>query len=252
MKTILFWALIFLGFAQAKPVDDYDSLLKTYISEMGFVDYDAWKANPADVAKLQGFIDYMATYDPSTLSGAEQLAFWINAYNALVLHEVLERYPIDTVRPSFLGIPERSFFTEAEHVIGGKNYGLDQIENDVIRKLGEPRIHFAINCASYSCPKLRAEAYDASKLNDQLNDQAIGFINDPIRNQFEVSTNTARLSKIFDWFKGDFEVVGGVTSYISQFAKGEALEVLQSGSVTIEYIPYDWKLNRQEKIATNQ
>jgi Protein of unknown function, DUF547 len=252
MKIILFLTLAFLGLAQAKPLDDYDRLLRTYITDIGFVDYDAWKANSADVAKLQGFIDYMAAYDPSSLSGAEQVAFWINAYNALVLHEVLERYPIDTVRPSFLGIPERSFFVETKHVIGGKSYGLDQIENDVIRKLGEPRIHFAINCASYSCPKLRAEAYSASKLNEQLNDQATSFINDPVRNQFEASTHTARLSKIFDWFKGDFDVVGGVTSYIAQFAEGEALEVLQSSSVIIEYIPYDWKLNRQEKVATNE
>ncbi len=252
MKTFIFISLAFLSLALSQTVSNYDRLLKTYVSDMGFVDYEAWKENPGDLLSLQGFVDDMAAYDTSNLSGAKQLAFWINAYNALALHEVLERYPVDTIRPDFLGIPERSFFAEEEHIVGGENYSLDQIENDVIRKLGEPRIHFAINCASYSCPKLRSEVYTASKLDEQLKDQAMMFINDPMRNQFDTATSMAKLSKIFDWFKADFDAVGGVAVYMAQFAKGEALEVLQSNSIKIEYLPYDWKLNRQEMVATNE
>jgi Protein of unknown function, DUF547 len=248
MKSILCLLIAFFGIGYADTFDTlntFDSLLKTYVSEDGFVDYDAWKANESDLAKLQAFIDEMAAYDPGGLSGSEQLAFWINAYNALALHEVLERYPVDTIRPAPFLIPERSFFVEAEHVVGGKNYNLDQIENDIIRKLGEPRIHFAINCASLSCPKLRNEAYNAQKLEDQLNLQAIAFINDSVRNQFDVANNTARLSKIFDWFKKDFDSVGGVASYLSKFAQGDAKKLLQSESLVIRYLDYDWSLNKQ-------
>jgi hypothetical protein len=248
-KYLLIVLMSLSSMVYAYSPNDFNTLLKTYVSDMGFVDYDAWKENSDDIAKLQAFVDDMAAYDVSSLSGQEQLAFWINAYNALALHEVLERYPVDTIRPDFLGIPERSFFVEPEHIVGGKNYSLDQIENDVLRKLGEPRIHFAINCASFSCPKLRSEVYTASKLDEQLSEQAIMFINDPMRNQFDTESNTARLSKIFDWFRGDFDAVGGVAVYMAQFARGEALAVLQSASLSIDYLPYDWKLNRVDTIA---
>jgi Protein of unknown function, DUF547 len=187
-----------------------------------------------------------AAFNTLLQTHAEQLAFWINAYNAFAIQEVLARYPIDSVRPTFVGIPERSFFTDAKHGVGGKNYSLDQIENDVLRTLGEPRIHFAIVCASFSCPKLRSEAYDPRRLNGQLDEQAIAFINDPTRNQFDAANGSAKLSKIFDWFKGDFEAVGGVASYLAKFAEGDAKTVLQNGQVSISFLPYDWRLNKQE------
>jgi hypothetical protein len=224
----------------------YDTLLKTYVNEEGFVNYEAWKANPDDLAKLQGYIDELAAFDTSSLTGTEKIAFWINTYNASTIHEVLQRYPVDTIRPNTLGvIPERSFFTEAIHVVGGKNYALDQMENDVIRMLGEPRIHFAINCASRSCPKLLNEAYAANKLNGQLDRQGQGFINDPARNEFDTASNTAKLSKIFDWFKGDFEPEGGVTSFLLKFAEGDAKTVLESPDLKIQFLTYNWALNKQ-------
>jgi hypothetical protein len=227
-------------------LDDYNTLLQSYVNDQGLVDYEAWKANPDDLAKLQGFVDELAAFDTSTLTGTEQLAFWINAYNALALHEVLQRYPVDSIRPNTLGvIPERSFFVDEKHVVGGQNYSLDGIENNILRTLGEPRIHFAINCASTSCPKLLNEAYDARKLNGQLDDQGKAFVNDPSRNGFDATTNTANLSKIFDWFKGDFDSKGGVTAFLLTFAEGDAKTVLENPAVTIDYLAYDWSLNKQ-------
>lgn len=250
MKNFLFLLLIGLwglsGLVFADGAQDYNMLLQTYVNDEGLVNYEAWKASPDDLAKLQGYSDELAAFDPSTLTGAEQLAFWINAYNASALHEVLQRYPVDSIRPNTLGvIPERSFFIDAIHVIGGKNYSLDQIENDVLRTLGEPRIHFAINCASLSCPKLLNEAYDARKLNGQLDRQGQDFVNDPTRNQFDSSTNTAKLSKIFDWFKGDFDSAGGVTNFLLTFAQGDAKTVLENPATQIEFLGYDWSLNKQ-------
>ena len=223
-----------------------DNLLNTYVNQEGLVDYTAWKANETDLSALRTLTDDLATFDPATLSEPERLAFWINTYNAFALREVLERYPINTIRPrDFLGIPERSFFTEEKHEVNGMTYSLDEIENDVLRsQFDEPRIHFVIVCASTSCPKLRPEAYTA----DRLDEQARAFINDPSRNRYDAATNIASISKIFDWFEGDFtEVAGSVPTYLTPYAEGEAEEVLTSSEPTIEYLSYDWGLNDQAR-----
>jgi len=175
------------------------------------------------------------------------LAHYINAYNILAIHEVLQRYPVDTIRPTVLFIPERSFFTEQRYQLWNTMYSLDELENEIIRAdFNEPRIHFAINCASFSCPKLRPEAYVPERLDAQLNEQARRFLSDSERNQFDVDSNTARISKIFDWFAEDFEDAGGVATYLTQFVEGDALEVLSSDDVRIQYMSYDWELNSQQ------
>ena len=246
--SVLLVSLSGLGFAYTPST--YSSLLKKYVVDGGvnggFVNYDAWKANPDDVAELQGFVDEMADYDPGGLESQAELAFWINAYNAFTLNEVLQRYPLETVRPSFLGLPVTTFFTRETHTVNGQAYSLDDIENNVLRKLGEPRIHFAINCASQSCPVLRPEAYRAEVLDQQLDEQAVTFVGDPARNRFDVATDQASLSKIFDWFKEDFDAVGGVPSFLSQFATGDAKTVLESSALKIDYLPYNWALNRAQ------
>lgn len=244
MKVLLLLLLGFCNFSLAYSAAEFDKLLKTYVSEEGWVDYDAWSASEDAKARLQGFLEAMARFDPSSLRGSEELAFWINAYNAFAIAEVLERYPVDSIRPTFLGIPDRSFFVATKHRVNGQAYSLDQIEHDILRKLDEVRIHFAINCASISCPKLRNEAYTTSRLDMQLTEQASLFINDQSRNQFDVTTARAQLSKIFDWFRKDFDTVGGVVTYLRQFAQGEALIVLQDSNLIIGYLDYDWSLNR--------
>ena len=234
-----------LSFALAYTPETFDTLLATYVSEDGLVDYASWSANEADAAALQGFVEEMEIFDASALSGAQELAFWINAYNAIVLNEVLERYPLDTVRPSFIGIPDTSFFIEKTHTVSGKDYSLDQIENNEIRTLGEPRIHFAINCASTSCPKLRPEIYTAEALETQMDEQTSEFINNPSYNTFDAATNTANLSKIFDWFEEDFDAAGGVPAFAAQYVEGDAKTVLESDALSVEYLTYDWGLNEQ-------
>jgi Protein of unknown function, DUF547 len=247
MKNLLITLLLGLSaLVFADGLEDYNTLLQTYVSEEGWVNYEAWKANPDDLAKLQGYIDMLAAFDTSTLTDEERIAFWINAYNASVIHEVLQRYPVDTIRPNTLGvIPERSFFTDEKHVVGGKTYNLDAIENNEVRTLGEPRIHFALNCASRSCPELLNEAYDARKLNGQLDRQGQEFINDVTRNEFDTATNTAKLSKIFDWFEGDFDSAGGVVTFLLKFAEGDAKTVLENPALKIQYLTYNWALNKQ-------
>lgn len=244
MRFFLFFVFIFTSLSFAYSPERYDALLKTYVNDAGFVDYEAWQANAADLAALQSFVDEMASFDASALSGETELAFWINAYNALTLHSALERYPTDSIRPSFLGIPNLSFFKDEVHVVSGETFSLDAIENNVIRPLGDPRIHFAINCASFSCPALLDEVYSAAKLDAQLNAQGVRFVNDSERNSFDTANNKAELSKIFNWFKTDFDAVGGVSNFLAQFAQNNAKTVLESGP-SITYLEYDWALNKQ-------
>ncbi len=249
MKVFLI-ALLFgaLPFAFAYDEAQLDTLLDKYVNSEGLVDYTAWKNNDADLSALRTLTDNLASFDPSSLTEQARLAFWINAYNAFALREVLERYPVETIRPAdFLGIPERSFFTEEKHDVNGTAYSLDQIENEVLRaEFAEPRIHFAIVCASTSCPELRAEAYTAERLDAQLNEQTRSFVNDPSRNRYNAETDTASISKIFDWFEGDFtDVAASVPAYLTSYADEEATAVLESPELDIEYMSYDWGLNDQ-------
>jgi hypothetical protein len=121
--------------------------------------------------------------------------------------------------------------------IGGEKLDLNNIEHGILRKeFDEPRIHFAINCASISCPKLRAEAYTAGKLEHQLNDQAIDFINDPERNR--IDGDHIRLSKIFRWFGGDFKKNGSLIDFLNRYSREKI-----HPAVDIVYLDYNWKLN---------
>jgi hypothetical protein len=230
-----------------------DDVLGRYVNEAGYVDYQAWSEDTSDMTLLNALVETFADFDPTDHdaffdSREASLAHYINAYNILAIHEVLQRYPVDTIRPTVLFIPERSFFTEQRYQLGDENYSLDELENEIIRAdFAEPRIHFAINCASFSCPKLRSEAYVPERLETQLNEQARDFLSDTERNQFDPATNTARISKIFDWFEEDFEDAGGVATYLTQFVEGDALAVLSSEDVRIEYMPYDWELNSQQR-----
>jgi hypothetical protein len=229
-----------------------DDLLGSYVNDAGYVDYQAWSEDVSDMTLLNALVQAFAGFDPDDHEAvfANQdaaLAHYINAYNIFAIHEVLQRYPVDTIRPTVLFIPERSFFTEQRYQLLNDQYSLDELENEIIRAdFGEPRIHFAINCASFSCPKLRPEAYVSERLDEQLNEQTRQFLNDSERNQFDIDNNIARISKIFDWFAEDFEDAGGVASYLSQFAEGDTLELLSSEDVNITYMSYNWRLNSQQ------
>lgn len=229
-----------------------DDLMGRYVNDAGYVDYQAWSEDISDMMLINALVTSFAGFDPDNhddffVSQEAALAHYINAYNIFAIHEVLMRYPVDTIRPTVLFIPERSFFTEQRYQLWNTMYSLDELENEIIRAdFNEPRIHFAINCASFSCPKLRNEAYVPERLETQLNEQARDFLSDTERNQFDPATNTARISKIFDWFEEDFEDAGGVATYLTQFVEGDALAVLSSDDVRIEYMPYDWELNSQQ------
>jgi hypothetical protein len=213
----------------------FSSALARHVAD-GRVDYGGM-ARDADFAR---YLELLSGTDVGRLAGdADRLAFWINTYNALAIKGIL-----DGRSPS--GVLGRiGFFRTATWSAGGLEFSLHDLEHRILLPLGDPRVHFAIVCASRSCPKLRAEAYRAADLERQLDEAAVSFINDPDRNRFDRETGVAHLSKIFDWFAADFRThAGSVQKYLARYVADPAVagRLAQDG-FRVRHLPYDWSLN---------
>jgi hypothetical protein len=214
----------------------FDDVLKQAVSE-GRVDYARIQSD----TRFEKYLGQLNRIDPKALpTRDEQLAFWINAYNAFAIKGILDG---ETPRP-FVGWYR--YFKLREYAVGGVLLNLYDLEHHVLRKqFKEPRVHFAIVCASTSCPKLQPRAYDGMHLNLQLDQAARQFINDPIRNRFNRREKSAALSMIFKWFESDFTgSSGSVLAFAAQYVNDPELakELTQPG-YRIEYLEYDWTLN---------
>ena len=150
----------------------------------------------------------------SLSSREEKLAFYINTYNILALKMVVDHWPVESIKD--VGSLFRPIWGKTAGIIGGKEVSLDDIENNIIRPMGEPRIHLAIVCASVSCPDLLADPYMADKLNTQLDNQARIFLNND-KKGLRISKKTIHISKVFDWFEQDFDKAGGVKTFIRNY-----------------------------------
>ncbi len=226
-----------------KPIshDIFNALLQKHVdASTGMVNY---KGFIADSAKLNSYFKLLEANPPtnSTWTKPEQLAYWINAYNAYTLRLMIRNYPLKSIKDLGGKVPFVNSIWDYKFItIGNKKYDLNNIEHSIIRKQfpDEPRIHFAVNCASFSCPILRNEAYTAAKIDQQLQDQASKFINDGIRNK--ISVDKPQLSKIFLWYKTDFTKKMTLTAFINQFSKTKI-----SPKATISHLDYLWSLNEQ-------
>ena len=221
---------------------DWDRQLRAYVDAEGRVAYRDWFAG--DGAALQLYMQQLAAADPTAWSESEQLSFWINAYNAGTIWAVSQGRSAE----SLLG--RGRLFKFWKFQVAGRQRTLDEIEHKILRKqFAEPRIHFAIVCASRSCPALRAEAYESARIDEQLQEQAVRFLNDPTRNAFDLSESRIRLSQIFDWFSEDFERHGALLPYIAAFVEDQQVRAwLEAGApgAHTEHLSYDWTLNAQE------
>jgi hypothetical protein len=243
---VLFVAVVFgsctaTPTSNAAPVDHsaWDKLLKKHVNDKGFVNYTAFKK---DYDELKKYLDMLSASAPNgKWSKEEQLAYWINAYNAFTVQLILDHYPgISTIKDigSKIKIP---FVSDAWTVkfitIGGKKMDLNNIEHGIIRKkFDEPRIHFALVCAAKSCPPLRNEAFVAEQLDKQLDEQARDFMNDKSKNN--VTKNKADISKIMDWYGGDFTKQMPLVDWINKYA---AIKI--DKNTPISYMDYNWDLN---------
>lgn len=224
----------------------WDELLQRYVDDFGRVNYRRWKAEGADV--LRGWLESLADVDLAECTDADaRLALWLNAYNAIAISQVLEVYPIASIRPKVLGIPNwlsfLDFFTRSNSIIGGKKYSLNQIEHAILRpEFAEPRIHFALVCASVGCPLLRRGAYFPESVRTQLEADASRFIHNPDKVRYDAEKKTLYLSKIFEWYGEDFvKAAGSVAEYVGGYLGPEAAV---SDGWALVYLPYDWNLNR--------
>lgn len=230
-----------LGMAGTTPPSHqiWDQLVKTHVKPNGMVDY---KGFIREKAKLESYLKLLSENAPDrkTWSKNQQLAYWINAYNAFTVKLIVDNYPTKSIRdlgpklkiPLIKDVWHYKFFK-----IGGVETSLDEIEHSIIRKeFDEPRIHFAINCASVSCPPLLNEAFTAEKLESQLQKVAIGFINDPTRNK--ITQDAAQISSIFSWFQGDFTKKGSLIDFLNLYSK-----VKIKPNAKISHLDYNWNLN---------
>ncbi len=215
----------------------WDELLKKYVNEKGFVNYKAFQQ---DTAALNEYLNILSNAHPQrSWSRNEQMAYWINAYNAFTIKLVLDHYPINSIRDIKNGIPFVNTVWDIKFIeIQGQKYDLNNIEHGILRKhFKDARIHAAVNCASYSCPPLRREAYVGARLDEQLDDAMRRFINDPERNR--ITPQKAELSKIFSWFSGDFKKsAGSVRKFVNRYAQTPI-----GKDTPIEYLDYSWQLN---------
>ena len=221
----------------------FDQVLRRHVTD-GHVNY----AGIAGDSRYTDYLQVLQQTDAESLpTRADKLAFWINAYNALAIKGILDGYSPYT----FFG--KVRFFYRNEYAVGGIRTSLYDLEHKILIPLQDPRIHFAIVCASKSCPKLRAQAYTAERLEQQLEEDARQFINDPQRNRFDPEQKAAHLSKIFDWFAADFKAhSGSVQRYVARYvAEATVAEALAADAYEITYLRYDWNLNGTPLDATN-
>ena len=227
--------------AAAGPIDHsgFDRLLKKHVSERGAVSYQGFKA---DEAVFNQYLALLSKNPPASgLAKADQMAYWINAYNAYTIRLILDHYPVQSIKDigSKIKIPlvttpwAIKFFS-----IGGQKMSLDEIEHSVLRKkYNDPRVHFALVCASVSCPRLRNEAYIGTQLERQLDDQGRDFMNNPAKNK--ITKDAAQLSKYFDWYKGDWSKNGqSVALWVNKYS---ATKLNKGAKIT--YLDYNWGLN---------
>ncbi|GAC1310199.1 MAG: hypothetical protein NVSMB24_26970 [Mucilaginibacter sp.] len=220
----------------------WNSLLQKYVNENGFVNY---KGFINDRVEFQKYLDILSNNPPEdNWSKEDKEAYWINAYNAFTVKLIIDHYPVKSIKDigpkhqiPFVNTPwQKKFFK-----IGKEEYKLDKIEHQILRKqFNDPRVHFAIVCASWSCAKLRNEAYEGSRLNKQLDDQAKDFLTDKRKNI--ITPEKAQLSSYFEWYRKDFEKKG--VSFIDFINQYSPIKIKKDADIS--YLDYNWALNEQK------
>lgn len=240
MKTLLSIILcssILFGNAQISH-KQWDQLVKKHVTTDGTVNY---KGFVTDKEHLEAYLTLLSNNPPKdSWSKNEVLAYWINAYNAFTVKLIVKHYPVESIKDLGGAIYKVNTSWDIKFInIGGEELDLNNIEHQKIRgQFKEPRIHFAVNCASISCPRLRNEAFTADKLNAQLTDQTKYFLSNKVKNDLSDPTKP-KVSKLFTWYSGDFKVNGkSVIDFINLYSKTKIPE-----GTSLDYLDYNWKLN---------
>jgi hypothetical protein len=230
-KKVLTLALAlwsFMLFSQKITHTKFTELLKLHVDEKGQVDYDGFLK---DRTKLKNYLKDLAQVEhQDNWTKNDSVSYFINLYNAATIDLILQYYPVKSIKD----IPKP--WAQKRVSVGKDSLSLNHIEHTILRKMGEPKIHFALNCASKSCPKLQRQAYESPTLNVQLDQATLAFLTNESLNQ--IASETYKISKLFKWYKSDFDVEGGVVSFIQN-----TLKVELNTKIKVDYISYDWSLN---------
>ena len=224
----------------------FDQLLQTYVDDNGLINYQAWQASEADRQALQNYLNQLGRADNSIRSTKNgKLAYWINAYNALTIEGILRVYPTTSIRNHTPKIGY-NIWDNLKLTSGDELVSLNHIEHKILRKESEPRIHFAIVCASIGCPRLLNQAYTADQPEEQLAGIATDFFSRAKNLTVDAGNRTLRFNQILSWFGSDFgrteaDQLRAIYNYLPQ----EAQAVLSAGGYRIDYLEYDWNLNTQ-------
>jgi hypothetical protein len=221
----------------------WDGLLRRHVDGEGRVDYGAWQGQDAEA--LEGWLAEQRPFDADPGDGPGALALWINLYNALVIRQVLARFPLVSIRPSIAGVPNwpafLAFFSRPVITVQGQPLSLDRIEHGLLRpRFGDPRLHFALVCAARGCPLLRPEAYRPEHVTEQLEEDAQRFLRNPLKLRFDPVRRTLHCSRILQWYRRDFLAVApSIAAYVGRHRPDLDLPA----DVRIAWLPYDWTLN---------
>lgn len=248
MKTaiLLSLSLLMISFGHAADFNQthekLDAILKQDVAD-GWVDYVALKGKPRPLAE---YLDQVAAVKESDFNHwpeKERFAFLINLYNATTLKLIIDHYPVASIK-DIGGFFKGPWKQEVVRLFGNVTT-LDNLEHGIIRKqYHDPRAHFALVCAAKGCPPLRSEAYVASRLEEQLNDQARVFLGQTAKNRVDAGSHSLYLSPIFKWFSGDFEAKSGsVLKFLEPYFPEKDRKALAAGGFKIRYSDYDWSLN---------
>lgn len=220
------------------PLDHgrWDRIVSTYVTEDGWFDYDRLNSNDLDLADLDAYLLRLQTINTYRLCPDDELALWLNAYNALVVRQVTIHYPFNSV------FDVQGFFDVSEFTVANQTVTLNDIENDRIREeFNEPRVHFALVSASRGGPTLRPEAYVGLRLDEQLEDQTLQYLRGAI--SFHPIEMEVELSRLFEWFSHDFDGVGGVREFIASRVEQDEAVIIRNTLQVLTYRDYDWRLN---------
>lgn len=229
----------------------WDELLQRYVDESGLVDYASWKSSTGDIAALDAYLTILSRADAQRHDTREaQLAFWINAYNALTVRGILREYPTLSIQDHAPRVGGYNIWRDLLLRVGDESYSLGQIEHRLLRPMHEPRIHFAIVCASHGCPRLLNRAYTAADLERQLQANSLHFFADPDKCAYDGAG--LGLSPILDWYAEDFgptrtDLLKSIAPYLPE---GVATYAVSDPPPNISFLEYDWSLNDQVTIES--
>lgn len=223
----------------------FDGLLKKYVDQNGMVNYKAWHQNAQDRKALKDYLAQMSRADRNQPASRQaKLAYWINAYNAVTLEGILRVYPTTSIRKHTAKLVGYNIWKNLIFTAGDQRVSLEDIEHKILRKMDEPRIHFAVVCASIGCPRLLNEAFVADRLEEQLVTNTKDFFNR--QQNLKVGNGVLNLSQLINWYGSDF----GATQQhqmqvLSPYFPPEAKALVVSGRYKVAFLKYDWNLNSQ-------